>query len=101
MNPATARPQPLQEYQIMMAIDDSLSMGKYHSKQLALEALSVISKSLTTLEAGELALMSFGEEARLLHPFGQPFTEQSGTFYSPLSSSFLLPSPSPLRFSLK
>jgi len=67
------------EYQIMMAIDDSASMSSGNGKQLAIEALSVISKSLTTLEAGELSLMSFGEIPQLLHPFGQPFTEQSGT----------------------
>jgi len=66
------------EYQIMLAIDDSQSMKQYHSQQLALEALSVIGKALTTLEAGELSVMSFGEETRLLHPFGAPFTEQSG-----------------------
>jgi len=66
------------EYQIMLAIDDSQSMKQYHSEKLALEALSVIGKALTTLEAGELSVMSFGEETRLLHPFGAPFTEQSG-----------------------
>lgn len=67
------------EYQIMMAIDDSASMSSSNGKQLAIEALSVISKSLTTLEAGELSLMSFGEIPQLLHPFGQPFTEQTGS----------------------
>ena len=51
---------------------------KGKGKQLAIEALSVISKSLSTLEAGELSLMSFGEIPQLLHPFGQPFTEQTG-----------------------
>jgi midasin len=66
------------EYQIMLAIDNSESMAVYHSKQLALESLSVISKALTTLEAGEFSVMSFGDKVELLHPFGQPFTEQSG-----------------------
>ena len=66
------------EYQIMLAIDDSHSMKQYRSQQLALEALFVIGKALNTLEAGELSVMSFGEQSRLLHPFGTPFTEQSG-----------------------
>ena len=66
------------EYQVMVAIDDSYSMQKYHSKQLALESLAVISNAMTLLEVGELGVMSFGASCNLVHPFGRPMTSQSG-----------------------
>ncbi|XP_076823935.1 midasin-like isoform X3 [Clavelina lepadiformis] len=66
------------EYQIMLAIDDSSSMSDNHTKQLAFESLAVISTALSTLEAGQLAVCNFGEDAKLLHDFNQPFTDQSG-----------------------
>ena len=48
--------------------------------QLAFESLALISTALTRLEAGELAVCSFGESTKLLHPFHEPFTDQSGAF---------------------
>ncbi|CAL1534634.1 unnamed protein product [Lymnaea stagnalis] len=66
------------QYQIMIAVDDSASMADNHSKQLAFESLALVSNALTLLESGELAVCSFGEEVRLLHPFSEPFTNQSG-----------------------
>jgi len=62
----------------MLAVDDSSSMNDNHSKQLAFESLAVISNALTRLEAGDLGVCSFGETVRLLHPFHEPFTDQSG-----------------------
>jgi midasin len=67
------------EYQIAIAIDDSKSMALYHSKQLALESLCVISGALTRLEAGSLAVLSYGQECRLLHQFEEPFSDLSGS----------------------
>jgi len=66
------------DYQIVLAVDDSSSMADNHSKQLAFESLSVISNALRWLEAGELAVCSFGEDTKLLHPFEENFNEQSG-----------------------
>lgn len=66
------------QYQIVMAVDDSSSMGDNHSKQLAFESLAVISNALRWLEAGDLAVCSFGEEARLIHSFKEPFSEHAG-----------------------
>ncbi|XP_057307926.1 midasin-like isoform X2 [Hydractinia symbiolongicarpus] len=66
------------KYQIIMAVDDSSSMTDNHSKQLAFESLAVISNALRWLEAGDLAVCSFGEEARLIHSFDEPFSEHSG-----------------------
>lgn len=66
-------------YQIMIAIDDSSSMSDNQSKQMAFEALAVISNALQWLESGELGVCSFGESARILHQLNEPFTDQSGS----------------------
>lgn len=66
------------QYQVMISVDDSKSMSESHSVQLAYEALSLISKALSQLEVGSLSITSFGERVRLLHPFDQPFTAESG-----------------------
>ncbi|XP_056150027.1 midasin [Lampris incognitus] len=66
------------EYQICLAIDDSSSMVDNHSKQLAFESLSVIVNALTLLEVGQVSVCSFGETVQLLHPFQQPFSDESG-----------------------
>ncbi|KAM9704373.1 midasin [Menidia menidia] len=66
------------EYQICLAVDDSSSMVDNHSKQLAFESLSVIISALTLLEVGQVSVCSFGEQVQLLHPFHQPFSQESG-----------------------
>ncbi|KAI8145636.1 hypothetical protein BJV82DRAFT_511269 [Fennellomyces sp. T-0311] len=66
------------QYQVMISVDDSKSMSESHSVQLAYETLSLISKALSQLEVGDIAITSFGERIRLLHPFDQPFTAESG-----------------------
>jgi len=66
------------QYQIVIAVDDSLSMADNQSKQLAFESLALLGKSLSLLEAGELAIMSFGEIVKLLHSFNEPFTDNTG-----------------------
>lgn len=45
---------------------------------MAFESLALVSKALTLVEAGELGVMSFGEEARIIHPLGEPFADQTG-----------------------
>uniref|UniRef100_A0A452IL58 Midasin n=1 Tax=Gopherus agassizii TaxID=38772 RepID=A0A452IL58_9SAUR len=67
------------QYQICLAIDDSSSMIDNHSKQLAYESLAVIGNALSLLEVGQIAVCSFGETVQLLHPFHEPFSDQSGT----------------------
>ncbi|CAG2161607.1 unnamed protein product [Oppiella nova] len=66
------------QYQIIIAVDDSSSMSDNKSKQLAFESLALLGKSLTLLEAGELAIMSFGQTVRLLHGFNDAFNENTG-----------------------
>ncbi|XP_070191391.1 midasin-like isoform X1 [Littorina saxatilis] len=66
------------QYQIMLAIDDSSSMADNHSKQLAFESLALTANALTLLETGDLAVCSFGETVKLLHPFTETFSNQAG-----------------------
>lgn len=66
------------EYQIILAIDNSRSMSLYHSQQMALESMCLISKALEKLEAGELCVMKFGESVDVVHKADEPFTSTSG-----------------------
>lgn len=45
---------------------------------MAFQSLALVSKALTLVEAGELGVMSFGEQARIVHPLGEPFVDQTG-----------------------
>lgn len=38
----------------------------------------MVSQALTLLEAGELGVVSFGEEPAVLHQLGETFNEESG-----------------------
>ncbi|ORY99187.1 hypothetical protein BCR43DRAFT_435817, partial [Syncephalastrum racemosum] len=66
------------QYQVMISIDDSKSMSESHAVQLAYETLTLVSKALSQLEVGDIAITSFGERIRLLHPFDQPFSGDAG-----------------------
>ncbi|XP_060859886.1 midasin [Metopolophium dirhodum] len=66
------------QYQIIMAVDNSSSMMDSHAKILAFESLALVSKALTLVEAGELGVMSFGEQTKIVHPLGEPFSDQTG-----------------------
>ncbi|KAB1275198.1 Midasin [Camelus dromedarius] len=47
--------------------------------QLAFESLAVIGNALTLLEVGQIAVCSFGESVKLLHPFHEQFSDYSGS----------------------
>ena len=68
------------QYQILVAVDDSLSMIKMQDKAglMACEALTVLLKALSHLESGDLAVLRFGDGVDTLHGFGTPFTDQTG-----------------------
>ncbi|RWS13574.1 hypothetical protein B4U79_11757 [Dinothrombium tinctorium] len=66
------------QYQIILAVDDSSSMMDNKSKIFAFESLALLAKSLSLIEAGQLAVMSFGEETKLLHSFDEPYTQSTG-----------------------
>ncbi len=65
-------------YQIMLAIDDSKSMGESGSGQLAFETLALIAKSLSMLEVGEISVVGFGNEVHVAHAFDKPFLSEAG-----------------------
>jgi midasin (ATPase involved in ribosome maturation) len=65
-------------YQIMLCIDDSKSMFDSGSVPLAYESLALISKALTQLEAGDISIVSFGNDVNLVHPFDKPFSDEAG-----------------------
>ena len=65
-------------YQIILAVDDSKSMQESGSGHLAFEALALITKSLTMLEAGQVCVMGFGTQVTVAHDFGIPLTQESG-----------------------
>ena len=54
------------------------SMADNKSKELAFESVALISKALSLLEAGQLGVVSFGEEVQLIHPLHESFNEDSG-----------------------
>ncbi|KAG6819694.1 hypothetical protein H0H93_009563, partial [Arthromyces matolae] len=74
------RTRPSQrEYQVLISIDDSRSMAESHSIHLAYQTLALVSKALSRLEAGDIAIAKFGETVDVLHGFDEgPFTDQSG-----------------------
>ncbi|KAF1812640.1 P-loop containing nucleoside triphosphate hydrolase protein [Eremomyces bilateralis CBS 781.70] len=65
-------------YQILLALDDSKSMAENRSWELALESTTLVSTSLNMLEAGELAVVGFGEDVKVVHEFGKPFSNNAG-----------------------
>nr|XP_019536538.2 midasin [Aedes albopictus] len=54
------------DYKITIAVDDSKSMDHNNSKDLTLQAISLVSQALTLLESGRLNVMSFGESPKIL-----------------------------------
>jgi midasin len=73
------RTQPAQrQYQVLLCVDDSESMRGAGAGGLACEALAVLCGALSRLEVGQLAVASFAEEVRLLHPFDAPFSAEAG-----------------------
>ena len=65
-------------YQIMLAVDDSKSMGESGSGQLAFEALVLVAKSLSMLEVGEIAVVRFGEDVQVAHDFDSTLSAGAG-----------------------
>ncbi|KAI9742560.1 MAG: hypothetical protein M1818_003700 [Claussenomyces sp. TS43310] len=65
-------------YQIMLAVDDSKSMGETGSGSLALETLVMVSKSLSMLEVGQICVVGFGQDVHVTHEFETPFSSDAG-----------------------
>lgn len=67
-------------YQIMVAIDDSLSMQCREAGEFSCRALVLMAKALQQLEVGEVGVTSFGESMRMLHGLDETFTGETGPF---------------------
>ncbi|CAB9508662.1 Nuclear chaperone required for maturation and nuclear export of pre-60S ribosome subunits (By similarity) [Seminavis robusta] len=65
-------------YRVLLAVDDSESMLKGGTGDVALRALATLAMGMSQLEIGELGVASFGDDMKLLHNFNQPFTSESG-----------------------
>ncbi|KAK6501632.1 hypothetical protein TWF481_012334 [Arthrobotrys musiformis] len=66
------------QYQVMIALDDSKSMSESRCVELTFESIALVARALSHLEVGQISMVSFGESTKLVHPFEQPFTSQSG-----------------------
>lgn len=78
-------------YQILLCVDDSLSMGgdggggggsssssSSSSGTLAMESLVMVSRSLTMLEAGQVGVVGFGSDVFTAHALTDPFGADAG-----------------------
>ena len=65
-------------YQVMLAVDDSKSMGESGSGSLAFETLVMVSKALSMLEVGEICVVGFGDSVKVAHDFDTPFSSDAG-----------------------
>jgi midasin len=65
-------------YQVLIALDDSKSMAESGASNLALKTLTLVTRSLSMLEVGEVAVVGFGDEVNVAHDFDKPFTSDAG-----------------------
>ncbi|KAJ4363471.1 AAA ATPase midasin [Neocucurbitaria cava] len=73
------RSQPSKRsYQVMIALDDSKSMAESGASNLALKTLTLVTKSLSMLEVGEVSVVGFGDQVNVAHDFDKPFTSEAG-----------------------
>ena len=66
--------------QVVVAIDDSRSMGENCCGSFALEAVTLICRAMARLEVGEMGVVSYGGSNSILplHPLEKPFTDADG-----------------------
>ncbi|CBX97255.1 hypothetical protein IAQ61_007332 [Plenodomus lingam] len=73
------RSQPSKRsYQVMIALDDSKSMAESGASNLALKTMTLVTKSLSMLEVGEVSVVGFGDGVNVAHDFDKPFTSEAG-----------------------
>lgn len=66
------------DYQVMLAIDNSASMGDNHCAQLAYETIATLMNAFNYLEVGQLGLLKFGEKVCPLHDLQTNFHSDDG-----------------------
>ncbi|KAH9866544.1 hypothetical protein J1614_008234 [Plenodomus biglobosus] len=73
------RSQPSKRsYQVMIALDDSKSMAESGASNLALKTMTLVTKSLSMLEVGQVSVVGFGDGVNVAHDFDKPFTSEAG-----------------------
>ncbi|RAR03021.1 midasin [Stemphylium lycopersici] len=65
-------------YQVMIALDNSGSMADSGASGLALKTLTLVTRSLSMLEVGEVSVVGFGDQVNVAHDFDKPFTSEAG-----------------------
>jgi midasin len=65
-------------YQVLIALDDSRSMRESGSMDMGLKTLTLVTRSLSMLEVGEVGVVGFGEHVNVAHAFDKPFTSEAG-----------------------
>ena len=67
-------------YQVLIAVDDSLSMTNMGAAPHALDALAMLWRALQQLEVGEVGVMHFGgdQRAALVHELDAPLSDATG-----------------------
>lgn len=65
-------------YNISLAVDNSSSMSENNCRQMTYQSLALLAKSLSTIEAGSLNVVSFGEQVKCIHEFDQPYVDAIG-----------------------
>ena len=66
------------DYQVMLAIDNSSSMGDNHCIQLAYETIATLTNAFNYLEVGQFGLLKFGENVTQLHDLQASFNSDDG-----------------------
>lgn len=59
-------------YQILLCVDDSLSMGETTSGTMALESLVMVARALAMLEVGQVGVVGFGADVFTAHDLTSP-----------------------------
>ena len=66
------------DYEILLAVDNSCSMGDNHCIQLAYETIATLANAFQYLEVGKFGLLSFGEKVDQLVDLQEQFDSDIG-----------------------
>ena len=66
------------DYEILLAVDNSVSMNDNHCIQLAYETIATLSNAFQFLEVGKFGLLSFGEKVEQLADLQEQFNSDMG-----------------------
>lgn len=65
-------------YQIVVALDDSLSMQVNEAGSISLQSVALLSKAMQQLDVGEFGIISYGKAPLVVHPLAEAFSIESG-----------------------